>query len=351
MKKWNYYNDIDPRNAAWTKQLIKDKLVPDGEIDTRSILEVQPSDLSDFVQCHFFCGILGWPLALQLAGWPSDKPVWTGSCPCQPFSSAGKQLAQADARHLWPAFFRLIAQCRPEFVIGEQVATAVGKGWLDGVSADLGSEGYSCGSAVLGAHSVGADHIRQRLYWMANNNSAGLERSVGSQLQTGIDGSARDGETNWLADSNLQRRSGIDPLLRGQARGRNEQDFLEAARSGESIGLVQPGQPGLEGHTRNGDDRNEPRWLDAPETRPAPEASDFMFLPCRDGKTRRTQSGIFPLVNGIPRGVVPSGDPSCPSYANATPEARSMRLHGYGNAIHPGLAAEFIQAYVEVTQL
>ena len=165
----NYYNEIDDKAAAWLRELVSQKLIPAGDVDTRSIAEVKAHELKGYTQCHFFAGIAGWPLALQLAGWPADRPVWTGSCPCQPFSTAGKGLAQADERHLWPVFFDLIRQCRPEHVFGEQVASAIGKGWLDGISADLESEGYACGAAVLGAHSVGAPHIRQRLYWVAHS--------------------------------------------------------------------------------------------------------------------------------------------------------------------------------------
>ena len=58
-----------------------------------------------------------------------------------------------------------------------------------------------------------------------------------------------------------------------------------------------------------------------------------------------------PLVDGIPRGVVPSGDPSDPSYANDTAEARAVRLKGYGNAIVPPLAAMFIKTYMEVADV
>jgi site-specific DNA-cytosine methylase len=175
----NYYNEYDAGAAAWLRELINQNLIPYGHVDTRSITEVKPDDLKGYTQCHFFAGIGGWSYALQLAGWPTDRPVWTGSCPCQPFSVAGKGKGVADERHLWPVFFELIRQCRPEHVFGEQVASAINHGWLDGVSADLEAEGYACGATVLGAHSVGAPHIRQRLYWVADRQSLGLEGGWG----------------------------------------------------------------------------------------------------------------------------------------------------------------------------
>ena len=88
---YHYYNENDPYAAQWLRNLMAAGHIPEGCVDTRSILDVQPEDLAVFTQCHFFAGIGGWPLALRLAGWPVDKPVWTGSCPCQPFSVAGKR--------------------------------------------------------------------------------------------------------------------------------------------------------------------------------------------------------------------------------------------------------------------
>jgi len=172
----NYYNEFDPVAAAWLRELIAKKLIPDGVVDERSITEIHAPDLQGFTQCHFFAGIGGWSLALQLAGWPEDLPVWTGSCPCQPYSAAGKGLGDADPRNLWPTFFNLIRECRPEHVFGEQVAHAIGKGWLDGISTDLEGEGYACGATVLGAHSVGSPHRRQRLYWVAEEIEAGVNQ-------------------------------------------------------------------------------------------------------------------------------------------------------------------------------
>ena len=150
-----YYNERDPAACEWLRELMDKGLIPKGAIDERSIAAVQPEDLSEYTQCHFFAGIGGWAYALRLAGVP-DLECWTGSCPCQPFSGAGKKLGMEDDRHLWPEFFRLIAERRPQLVVGEQVEAAVAHGWLDLVSSGLEAEGYACGAVVLGAHSVGA---------------------------------------------------------------------------------------------------------------------------------------------------------------------------------------------------
>lgn len=167
----NYYNEIEPYCAQWLKNLMCEGLIPKGVVDDRSIVDVQPNDLRGFTQCHFFAGLGGWSRALELAAWPSFKPVWTGSCPCQPLSSAGQRKGHADGRHLWPAFYRLIAECSPAVVFGEQVASKDGREWFSGVRADLEALGYALGAADLCAASVGAPHIRQRLWFVANARS------------------------------------------------------------------------------------------------------------------------------------------------------------------------------------
>jgi site-specific DNA-cytosine methylase len=179
-----YYNDADPAACAWLRELIAAKLLPDGDVDERSILEVEPADLRGFMQCHFFAGIGGWPYALRLAGVAEDLSVWTGSPPCQPFSQAGQRKGQDDDRHLAPAFLRLVAECRPELVFGEQVASAAvlgpvgsaartaaedpaGWAWFDALAADLEAASYAVAAADLPAAGIGAPHIRQRLFFGA----------------------------------------------------------------------------------------------------------------------------------------------------------------------------------------
>jgi len=374
----NYYNENDPKAAAWLRELIAGGCIPAGIVDERSITEISPDELSEYTQCHFFAGIGGWSLALELAGWPATRPVWTGSCPCQPFSSAGKQLAQADERHLWPAFFNLIRECRPERVFGEQVASAIGKGWLDGVSADLESEDYACGAAVLGAHSVGSPHLRQRLYWVAD--SAGGQRQ--QRLRTQRDellGSSDDSANGWRLVSfardcegyddetaelgDICSICGLDYCDECQCPGPTEDGYEYDERDGELYArrVVLPSEPGLEGHTRNGNDWNQPGRIGEDSYRPTTKAGGTMPEPmgnskgggcgvmrdeaqpgssghsigaswarfeivhCRDGKARRFEPGSFPLAHGIP--------------------GRVGLLRGYGNAIVPQTAAEFITAW------
>lgn len=203
----NYYNEFDPQAAQWLRNLISAGLIPPGDVDERSIEDVTPNELTGYTQCHFFAGIGGWPLALAIAGWPVDRPVWTGSCPCQPFSAAGRGDGFADQRHLWPAWFHLIRECRPSVIFGEQVASAIGHGWLDLVSSDLEAQGYACGAAVLGAHSVGAPHIRQRLFFVADSDS---KRGKGLR-KAGSSGEVRQGRANWPVDLQQVYSSPYEP--------------------------------------------------------------------------------------------------------------------------------------------
>jgi len=182
-----YYNENDPRAAAWLRELIRHGHIAPGDVDERDIRDVSAADLRGYQQCHFFAGIGVWSYALRRAGWPDDRPVWTGSCPCQPFSGAGKRKGTADPRHLWPVWWSLIRECRPGVVLGEQVAGKAGYRWWDAVCADLESEDYAGAAADLAAASVGAPHIRQRLFWVANANGgnacAGREQRGGQHRQ------------------------------------------------------------------------------------------------------------------------------------------------------------------------
>lgn len=164
-----YYNEFDPYAAQWIRNLIDAGQIAPGIVDERSIEDVAPSDLKEFTQCHFFAGVGVWSLALRRAGWPDDRPVWTGSCPCQPFSSAGARAGFEDARHLWPTFAWIIKQLKPAIVFGEQVASKAIGSWLDLVQSDVEALGYAFGAIAFPASSIGAPHIRDGTYWCADS--------------------------------------------------------------------------------------------------------------------------------------------------------------------------------------
>ncbi|WP_258307677.1 DNA cytosine methyltransferase, partial [Klebsiella pneumoniae] len=163
-----YYNEIDPHAAQHLRNLIDAGHIAPGVVDTRSIEDVPPNDLIGFNQCHFFAGIGGWSLALRRAGWPDSRPAWTASCPCQPFSAAGKGKGFADERHLWPSAHWLVGQRRPVVVFGEQSGSADANDWIDLVQADVEALGYAFGAVAFPSASVGAPHQRDRAYWVAD---------------------------------------------------------------------------------------------------------------------------------------------------------------------------------------
>ncbi len=240
-----YYNEMDPYAAQWLRNLIRAGLIADGVVDERSIVDVRPDELLEFTQCHFFAGIGVWSHALRKNGWSDDRPIWTGSCPCQPFSAAGKQKGFDDERHLWPVWFNLIRECRPPVVLGEQVASALD--WLDLVSADMEGAGYAFGASDLCAAGFGGAHIRQRLYF------AGVADADGGQR--------RDGDV----------QSGREHGLLSQGRG-DRREGCEGAWSGAAGGLADREQPGLEGHARHGDHGHEPGRLRADAARPVAQS-------------------------------------------------------------------------------
>ncbi len=305
MMKPAYYNEVDPFAAAWLEELIRAGHIAPGVVDERSIEDVYPNDLAGFGQCHFFAGIGVWSHALRCAGWPDDHPVWTGSCPCQPFSAAGKGGGFADERHLWPAFHYLISQCRPSVVFGEQVASRDGLAWFDLVQTDMEAAGYACGAVDTCAAGFGAPHIRQRLYWVAHTFGK------------------RSGRRN---NGNTQRMRGA----------------LQIEGRSPACGLGDAVSTGLEGYSRHG--HEEAGWSEQAGSASAPGSAgrlectrptdsfwrDADWLLCRDGKWRPVEPGTFPLAHGI---------------AN-----RVGRLCGYGNAIVAPQAEAFIRAALGVLQ-
>ena len=278
-----FYNENDPGAVEWLGELQSRGLIAKGDIDGRSIEELRGEDCGP--TSHFFAGIGGWAYALQLAGWDPARDVWTGSCPCQPFSQAagGSAKGFGDKRHLWPVWRELIAEYRPAVVFGEQVASKLGREWLSGVRADLEELGYAVGAADLCAAGVNAPHRRQRLYWVAYTGHGG---------DMGRDG-LRDTEAEPIDQTGTDAQSG---------QGGQDQGWL-----------------GTLDVLTDGSSEYASFW------------DDYDIAQCRaiDGTVqyRRVGPGVLPVADGVPE--------------------RVGRIRGYGNAIVPQVAATFITAFME----
>lgn len=341
-----YYNEIDPYAAQWLRNLIAGGHIAPGIVDERSIEDVTPNDLRGFTQCHFFAGIGVWSHSLRLAGWPDNKPVWTGSCPCQPFSAAGKGDGFADERHLWPSFNHLINECKPEHIFGEQVAAGNANAWFDLVQADLEGMGYAFGLVPFPAAGIGAPHIRERAYWVAHANGE-YQPSTGNKA--GITNRAWGCEINGMANADCW---GFDRWT--EASGRKTRPG-----TGIAIGIDTGGVANTNSHEQRPQPFNRSGYEYVATGRDEGPAAltrfcrdmrplevngfwrDADWLFCRDGKWRPVEPGTFPLVARFAKSLG-HGKSSLRAMAGRN---RTGRLKGYGNAINAQAAAEFIRAY------
>lgn len=339
------YNEIEPYAAQWIRNLAAAGHVAPGEVIERSITEVQPDELGSG-QVHLFAGVAVWSHALRMAGYPDEFPVWSASCPCQPFSSAGRGKGTDDARHLWPDAFRLVRQRRPACLVGEQVASPDGLAWLDAVHADMEGEGYAFAAFDLCAAGFGAPHIRQRLYFAAVRLDAQGGLAHHHQQRFGVvggvvseDGDAqpgahtdRRGATRGLGHADGEHPRGDARAGAGSEGGPRLRAVSDEPRASGADGrLVDSVDSGLEGHAGDGNARSESRRVDSDAARsvaaPGPTNGHWAgveWLPCRDGKWRPTQPGLFPLAHGATE--------------------RVGRLKAYGNAIVAPQAQGFLEA-------
>lgn len=377
-----YYNEHDSHAAAWLRNLIAAGHIAPGVVDERDIRDIRPEELIGFTQCHFFAGIGIWSHALRRAGWPDDRPIWTGSCPCQPFSAAGRSAGFDDERHLWPHWHWLVSQCRPAVVVGEQVASKDGLGWLDLVSADMEGTGYAFGASDLCAAGFQQAHLRQRLYFvgLADSRLRGIrsERLELGDSPSGLQGPSRE-QWVWadgrdgrglsrMADpslpANKRQRPHMREVLPEQESGRSSANCApsrladsmhprraewragardgQTARSGADDGLADSagrdalaerqqhgGQYGQQPGDRSGlsDPLRDPgqiaaRWFDV----------DWLLCrnPAGEPSWRPVESGTFPLAHGVP--------------------GRMGKLRAYGNALDAETATGFCQVVRELIE-
>ena len=367
-----YYNEFEPFPAQWLRNLIKAGLIAPGEVDERSIKEVKPDEIKEFTQCHFFAGIGIWSYALREAGWSDDRPVWTGSCPCQPFSAAGQGKGTDDERHLWPAWYDLIRALSPERIFGEQVADGGGLDWLDIVYPDMEKAGYTMWINDLCTAGFGGPGKRQRLYFSAVGNSGSPGLSIG-ELENISRKGRREERRTTAEPSQTFGVMAVTPGSRWQqaSNGEGQESNTECSSGGEVSGMANTDsqhrrtehqqqvcqgkrpreQPCRDSRTfklangngnrcdQKGECETQARsngfvgdsGISEGQPYPSPTNGfwrDADWLYCTDGKWRPAQSGTFPLATGD--------------------TGRVGKIRAYGNAINAEAAKEFIKAAMSV---
>jgi DNA (cytosine-5)-methyltransferase 1 len=315
-----YYNENDPSCAAILRELIASGVIAPGDVDDRSIKEVKPDDLKGYTQCHFFARAGLWSVAARLAGWPDDRQLWTGSCPCQPFSQAGKGAGVDDPRHLWPDLYQLIRAGRPAVWMGEQVAGKAGRDWFAGVRSDLVAGRYAARAVDIPAGAVGAPHIRNRLYIVA-------ERMADAESIGGGAGYCQiPAERNGAEPANYYAHDAVaDTIVAECALGDAFDTRLERQRrDGDGAG----GRSFSLGSTTATDGGDLADTAGSGRANASANYwSDSKWITCHDGKARRTKPGVCLLAYGV--------------------AGRVDLWRAAGNSIVPQVAAEVIAAYLD----
>jgi DNA (cytosine-5)-methyltransferase 1 len=176
----------------------------------------------------------------------------TAGFPCQPFSSSGKRLGEADSRNGWPATRRCIGVVRPPIAFLESVPGLTSFRYTQRIFGDLAEMGYDARWCIVSAAEVGAPHIRERLWILANNSSPQTER---------------------------RNEGGFFRLSTG---GGEEMADSEGERFEDIEGRSTSARP--QGIGRSGSDH----W------------QDCELIECGDGKFRPVKPGVRLLAHGIP---------------------------------------------------
>jgi DNA (cytosine-5)-methyltransferase 1 len=211
---------------------------------------------------------------LRVQDGQDDRPVWTASCPCQPFSQAAKENNLMMSGTYGPPFIGF-GQQRPVVIFGEQSSSKDAEVWIDLVQTDMESLGYAFGASAFPSAGVGAPHIRA--YWLADSNREQYEERLSG---------CREGDRRKLA-----------------GRQSNLQDFACLAgwpTCGEGWkGRVSGGR------MRHGKLSTDTLDVTAQIAGPArlTDSGDLLTGSFADGKWRPVKPGLKPLVNGVPSRV------------------------------------------------
>jgi DNA (cytosine-5)-methyltransferase 1 len=221
--------------------------------------------------------------------------VLSGGFPCQPFSLAGQRKGSEDERYLWKEMLRVIRECNPRWIVGENVRGIVN--WSNGlvfeeVCADLEAIGYSVQSFIIPACATGAPHRRDRVWIVAHSDNIGTSSRLGE----------------------VQSKDGEIPKRNNDAQPSNPNTSVTSHTNSATSKSERINRPKEEQPIRQGSDEVRNRWEDFPTVPPICGGDD----------------GLPKELDGI-----------------TFPKWRSESIKGYGNAIVPQVAHRIFESIKE----
>ena len=258
-----------------------------------------------------------------------------GGFPCQPVSVAGKRLGTDDERWLWPEFARLIRVVRPRFVLVENtpglLSVNVGAAMSE-VQGDLAASGYDTEWHRISAASVGAPHLRNRIFIVAHTISKRLERAVSEPV---LDGGARLGSSDaQVADASSERRD-----ARRTERTGLQREITSLSRGGAVAYSKRAGPQGHGAERGLGEGGGEaqasgrsPHVADSAEQRPPRQGQPL-------GPSDPAASSFRPTIESFDGRLADqwATEPDVGRVAHGVPK-RVDRLRALGNAVVPQVA-------------
>ena len=325
-----------------------------------------------------FCEIEDYPRAVLRRHWP-DVPIYRdikqltgeqlradgivpdvicGGYPCQPFSVAGRQRGQEDERHLWPEMYRLIRECRPRWVICENVSGHIKLG-LDEVLASLETEGYTVWTFIIPACAVNAPHKRDRLWIVAHANSSSDRRTSRQDEKT--DGEIPQRDNGGVVDqsgkvfTSVAYANSDDRGSRRRAQPQERETRVEHGRGGKRQPVGKPDEnvadTQCEGRKRSraarkmgGAKKKESRARHQSDVFSQASNSTVAYAESEQGASDnngqeprtvgKSEQGQFGRSDSGSYEGQWSVEPNVGRVANGVP-ARSHRIKGLGNAVVP----------------
>ena len=246
--------------------------------------------------------------------------IVAGGFPCQAVSQAGLQKATEDDRWLWDEMLRIIQDCKPRWVIGENVVGLINinEGVLfEQVQTDLEKEGYSVQSVVIPACAKNAPHRRDRVWIVGYSNATNTKRMGWEQRSKIGKASEREGWANKFSNSSSTVREREDVA---NTEGINRYDNEIVRKHGKAA---------TQEVFRN---RNC--------------ISNTQGQKSKKSACRATQRKMGYLDDGISRGLLRHFDREPEHIPRVTTgeKDRSKKLRSLGNSIVPQVAAEIFNA-------